>query len=206
MTSTPGTPVELFSDLHGGRWAESIKALEDGPAYARIMKHLATHGGLMNNVEVFRTVAAGIADLLRLDLGVILVGGWKKMAELRRYTDRGKYGPDETVLVEITRHTVTSKHKPSLDIVVNGEKIDTVAFELKLTITIDGAVLTIRDGKILAVSPGACKVGGELKCEGYTILKRDSAPVRVPGTWTFKEPIEIPPPRNPAPKGVFPLN
>lgn len=196
MISTPGTPVELFSDLHGGGWAESIKALEDGPAYVRIMKHLATSGGLMNNVEVFRTVGAGIADFLRLDLGVILVGGWKKMAELRGYTDRSKYGPDETILVEITQHTVTSKHKPSLDIVINGEKIDTVEFKLKLTITIDGAVLTIRDGRILAVSPGACKVGGELKCEDYTIFKRDSAPVRVPGTWTFKEPIEIPPHRD----------
>ena len=193
MTSTPGTPVELFSDLHGGRWAESIKALKDGPAYVRIMKHLATPGGLMNNVEVFRTVAAGIADFLRLDLGVILVGGWKKMAELRRYTDRSKYGPDETILVEITQHTVKSKHQPRLDIVINGQKIDTVAFELKLTITIDGAVLTIRDGMILAVSPGACKIDGELKCEDYTIFKRDPAPVRVPGTWTFKEPIEIPP-------------
>jgi len=196
VTSTSETPVELFPDLYGGSWAEGIRSLEGGPAYVRIMKHLAAAGGLMNNGEVFRTVAGGIADLLRLDLGVILVGGWKKMAELRRYTDRSKYAPDETVLVEITQHTVTSTHKPSLDIVMNGEKIDNVEFELKLTITIDGAVLTIRDGRILAVSPGACKVGGKLKCEDYTIFKRDSAPVRVPGSWTFKKPIEIPPHRD----------
>jgi hypothetical protein len=194
VTSTAGTLVELFADLHGGKWGESVKALEGGPAYARIMQRLATHGGLMNGVDAFRTVAGRIADLLRLDLGVILVGGWKKMAELQRYTDRGKYSPDETVLVEITRHTVTSTHKPSLDIVVDEVKIDTLPFELKFTLTLDGALLTIRDGKILAVSPGACKGEGELKCEGYTILKRDSAPVRVPGTWTFKDPIEIPPP------------
>jgi hypothetical protein len=34
-----------------------------------------------------------------------------------------------------------------------------------------------------------------MKLEGYTIFKRDSAQVRVPGTWTFREPIQIPPPR-----------
>ena len=62
MTSTlAGTVVELFADLHGGRWAESMKALEGGPAYTRIMQRLATPGGLMNSVEAFRTVAAGSA-------------------------------------------------------------------------------------------------------------------------------------------------
>jgi hypothetical protein len=193
MTSTPGTLIEAFSELQSGKWDESAKALEGGAAYAAIMKRLATSGSLLNSVGAFRMVAARIPDLLRLDLGVIIVGGWKKMAELRRYTDRAKYPPGEGVLVEVTRHTVTSTHKPSLDIVVNDKKIDAVPFELKLTITLDGALLTIRDGKIEAMSPGACKAGGELKCEGYTIVKRDSSPIKVPGTWTFKEPIAIVP-------------
>lgn len=191
MTSTPGALIELFSEVQGGRWEDSAKALEGGPACVAIIKRLATHGSLLNNVSAFRTVAARIPELLRLDLGVIIVGGWKKMAELRRYTDRAKYPPDEGVLVEVTRHTVTSTHKPSLAIVVNDQKVDAVPFELKLTVTLDGALLTIRDGKIEAMSPAACKAGGELKCEGYTILKRESAPIRVPGTWTFKEPISI---------------
>ena len=191
MTSTPGTLLELFSEVQGGRWEQAAKALEGGPAYAAIMKRLATHGGLISTVSGFRTIAARIPDLLRLDLGVIAVGAWKKRSELRGYTDRAKYGPEESVLVEVTRHVVTSTHKPKLDLVVNDVKFDSVPFELKLTVTLDGALLTIRDGKIEAMSPGACKVGGELKCEGYTILKRDSAPLKVPGTWTFKEPIAI---------------
>ena len=192
MTSAPGTLFELFTGLHGGRGVESLKALEGGPAHARIMKRLTADGGLMTSVQTFRAIAARIAELLRLDLGVILAGGWKKMAELRSYTDRSKYGPDETVFVEITRHTVTSTHKPSLDILVDGVKIDTLPFELKLTLTLDSALLTIRDGKILAVSPGACTAGGEMTLEGFEILKRDAAAVKLPGTWTFREPIEIP--------------
>lgn len=195
MTSTPGTLIELFSDLNGGRWTESMRVLEGGPVYARIMKRLAPLGGAMNNVEAFRTLSASIANLLRLDLGVILVGGWKKMAELRRYTDREKYRPDETMIVELTRHTVTSTHKPILDIVADGLKIDAVPFDLELTITLDGALLEIRDGKILAVTPGSCKIGGELKCEGVEIFKRNSAPVTLNGRWTFEEPVQIPLPK-----------
>ena len=188
-----GTPIDVFSELQDSRWEEGAKSLEGGAAYTAIIKRLATHGSLLNNLGAFRTVAARIPDLLRLDFGVIVVGGWKKVAELRRYTDREKYSPDESVLVDVTRHTITSTHKPTLDIVVNGKKVDAVPFELKLTITIDGASLTIRDGKIEAITPLACKAGGELKCEGYTILKRDAVPIKLPGTgtWKFKEPIAI---------------
>lgn len=192
MTSSPGTLIELFSDLNGGSWAESMKVLEGGPVYARMMRRLAPLGGAMSNVEAFRTLSASIANLLRLDLGVILVGGWKKIAELRRYTDRDKYRPDETVIVELTRHAITSKHNPILDIVADGVKIDAVLFNLTLTITLDGALLEIRDGKILAVTPGSCKIGGELKCEGFEIFKRNSEAVKLDGRWAFEEPIQIP--------------
>ena len=91
-----------------------------------------------------------------------------------------------------TKHTIVSSHKPTLDIIVNHVKVDTLPFELKLTVTLDGALLTIRGGKIYAASPGACKGSFELKCEGFTILKQEPAPLRMPGKWTFKEPVQIP--------------
>ena len=191
MTSANATVDELVSDPESPTWPERLKMLEHSVAHQRLMKSLATYGDMINSLGVFRGIAAQIPGLLRLDLGVILVGGWKKMADLRGYTDRAKYPADQTVFVEVTRHTVSSIHKPSLDIVVNGVKVDAVPFELKLMIVVDGAVLTIRDGRILSVKTGACKAGIEFKCEGYMILKRDSASVKAPGEWTFKEPVEI---------------
>jgi hypothetical protein len=73
-----------------------------------------------------------------------------------------------------------------------------VEFELEVVATIDGALLNIRGGKILSVSPGACQGSLELKCEGYTVFKREPKAIRLPGTWTFKTPIEIEPPGRPA--------
>lgn len=194
------TVGQLLSAVHGSAWADGLTNLTSGPLFARLSRSLSVQGSVLNSAAVSKTAAARIPDLLRLDVGALLVSGWKKTTELRRYTDRTKYGPDETVFVELTRHTVTSAHKPTLDIVMDGVTIDTVPFELKFTLTLDGAVLTIRDGQILAVSPGSCKAGGELKCEGQSILKRELAPVKLPGTWTFKEPIPIKP-RPPAAPG-----
>src|SRR5262245_43637582 len=172
MTVTPETATvdELLSATNGGGWAESLRALQDGPAFSRIVRSLPAGGGLSGSGAAFAAIAARIPHLLRLDLGVILVGGWKKIQELRRYTDAKKYKPEETILVEITKHTVTSKHTPTLDIMFDDVKVDTVPFELILTATLDGALLHIRAGKILAVSPGQCKASVELKCEGYSVL------------------------------------
>ena len=91
--------------------------------------------------------------------------------------------------VKLGQHTVTSSHKPSLDIVVDGVKVDTVPFDLKLTITLDTALLTIRGGEVLAVAPGARQAAGELECEGFSLVKRESRTVKLPGKWTFKQPI-----------------
>jgi hypothetical protein len=191
VISTLGTVDELMPPAQGGSWTGPILT-EAHPAFGIIARNLPRVDGLLAHAAAVRAIAGRIPDLLRLDLGVVLVGGWKKLAELRSYTDAKKYGPEETVVVEITRHVITSVHKPTLDVIVNSVKVDTVPFELKLTVTLDGALLTIRAGKIYSVSPGACKGSFELKCEGFSLLKQDPAPLRLPGSWTFKEPVQIP--------------
>lgn len=198
MIAAATTVGQLLHAVHGSEWADGLVNLTAGPLLARLAKSLSIQGSVLNSAAASKTAAARIPDLLRLDVGALLVSAWKKTTEIEGYADRTKYGPDETVFVELTRHIVTSSHKPTLDIVVDGVTIDTVPFELKVTLTLDAAVLTIRDGQILAVSPGSGKAGGELKCEGLSILKRELTPVKLPGTWTFKEPIPITP-RTPAP-------
>lgn len=193
MISTPGTVDQLMPPVQGGNWTDIAIGDQENPAFGLIARNLPRFDDFLTNATAVKAVAARIPDLLRLDLGVVLVGGWKKIAELRGYTDAKKYGPEETIVVELTRHIITSVHKPTLDVIVNSVKVDTLPFELKLTVTLDGALLTIRAGRIHSVSPGACKGSFELKCEGFSILKQDPAAVRLPGEWTFKEPVQIPP-------------
>lgn len=189
MTTQIETAADLLLSLQGGDWMEALTSAES-PMFVRLTRALPAQG-FLNVSGAFRTIAGRIPDLLRVDLGAILVGGWKKAKELERYADPAKYPPDETVFVKLGHHTVTSSHKPSLDIAVDGVKVDTVPFELKLTLALDTATLTIRGGEVLAVAPGACKAAGELKCEGYSIVKRESRAVRLPGRWTFRKPIRI---------------
>src|SRR5580765_6315461 len=119
-----------MSPVQGGNWTDIAIDTQDNPAFGLIAKNLPKLDGLLTNAAAVRKIAGRIPDLLHLDLGVILVGGWKKIDELRGYTDAKKYGPEETVVVELTRHTIVSTHKPTLDIIVNHVKVDTLPFDL----------------------------------------------------------------------------
>lgn len=183
------TVGDLLSGLQGGNWVEGLTSLES-PLFARLTRALPGHG-FLNVSGAFTTIAARIPDMLHLDLGAILVGSWKKVSEFQRYADPSEYPPDETIFVKLGQHTVTSSHRPHLDIVVDGVKVDTVPFELRLTLTLDTALLTIRAGEVLAVAPGACRAAGQFTCEGYPLVKRESKAIKLPGRWMFKEPIKI---------------
>ena len=130
MISTPGTIDELMPPANGGSWTDGPIVTEADPAFGIMARNLPNVGGLLAHAAAVRAIAARIPDLLRLDLGVVLVGGWKKLAELRSYTDPKKYGPEETVVVEITRHIITSVHRPTLDVIVNSVKVDTLPYRL----------------------------------------------------------------------------
>jgi hypothetical protein len=87
VISTPGTIDELMPPAHGGSWTEGPIVTEAHPAFGIIARNLPKVDGLLAHAAAVRAIAARIPDLLRLDLGVVLVGGWKKLAELRSYTD-----------------------------------------------------------------------------------------------------------------------
>jgi hypothetical protein len=147
---------------------------QENPAFGLIAKNLPKLDGLLTNVAAVKEIACRIPDLLRLDLGVVLVGGWKKIGELRGYTDAKKYAPEETIVVELTKHTIVSSHKPTLDIIVNDVKVDTLPFELKLTVTLDGALLTIRGGKTVEVV-NADAEGRLVMADGLALSVEDGA-------------------------------
>lgn len=183
------TVGDLLSCLQGGGWVEGLTSLES-PLFARLTRALPAQG-FLNVTGAFTTIAARVPDLLHLDLGAILVGAWKKVSEFQRYADPSRYPPDETVFVTLGQHTVTSSHRPHLDIVVDGVKVDTIPFEVTLTVTLEAALLTIRGGEVLAVAAGSGQAGAEFTCEGYTLVSRESRSIEFPGTWTFNPPIRL---------------
>ncbi|MGH3815909.1 MAG: hypothetical protein ACRDUV_26260 [Pseudonocardiaceae bacterium] len=115
---------------------------------------------------------ATVADgLLNLDLGEVLLSGWRKYTDLTKAAERTLASPGSEEIVVLATHRVVSKHHPSVDLIVDGAKVHTFVFELKVEFDLNGVVAVVRRGDLVALRCGECVVTVTLTLEG-TPFKR----------------------------------
>jgi hypothetical protein len=140
--------------------------------------------------KVFKTVSlpAGmykllirqVSDLLNINIMEILAGGWSKYSEFLQYLDKDQYPPDETVYVPLIEHTLTSKHSPSLQPVINEKSLGKIEFDVNLEFLLKGAILKIRDGRIMGAKIGTVEGKGDVQYDGFKLFEAESQPIGLP--------------------------
>ncbi len=131
-------------------------------------------------------------DLLDLSMVDLLVAGWNTYQGLKKYLDKEKYTPTQSILVPLAEHTVQSEHHPHLDIYVKDECVGTIGFEIRLTFAARGVMLLVQDGMIRSIKTGEIKGKGSLKCEGTLLLDQDFRSLPLPGSINLGEGVQIP--------------
>jgi hypothetical protein len=126
-------------------------------------------------------VADKARDVLNLNVVDVLAEAWKKYAEIEKYADSQKYGPEESILVPLAEHTVKSKHHPYVEILLHEKPIGRVEFDLEFSLTLEGFVLKIQDGIIREIQTGSAKGEGKLTLATVALLKRETKPIDFPG-------------------------
>ena len=125
-----------------------------------------------------------------LNVGIVrnaLVKVWNESGLFRKYLDRDAYPPEETIEVTLVDHTITSRHHPKIELLLNGAPVYPIVLDVTVTITVQGAVIEIQDGKIKTVRIGELGGGGDLKWEGYLLASEKLKPIPLPGTREFGE-------------------
>ncbi len=191
MTPDTRTLRDFFALADDDQAAQRVAALTSSPAFATLAETVSSAAGPARWQQALSDVAVAIPDLLQVDVSSVLAGAWKKDRELGRFTDPHQYAPDETILVELTTHVVTSQHRPHIDLLVNDQPYGRLDFTVEIALRVEGIVLTIKDGKILKATTGPCTASGRIACAGQTLSARESAPVQLPGTLVFDRPIPI---------------
>jgi hypothetical protein len=95
--------------------------------------------------------------------------------------------------VPLAPHTVASKHRPFIELALGEKAIGALEFEVELSVKLEAAVLTIRDGKFREIATGEAEVEASLSCEGSTLVKRELGDYKLPGRISFGEGIPIRP-------------
>lgn len=141
----------------------------------------------------FNEIIKKVEDLLNISVSDIMVSAWNKYRELLKYTDKGKYPPDVSVLVPLAEHTIKSVHKPSIEILINDKPVGKIDFDINIALTLKGFILKIQDGKIKEIKTGNCKGKGTIKCEDFVILAKETESFPLPGSINLGEGVAITP-------------
>jgi hypothetical protein len=117
-------------------------------------------------------VAVVANGLLDLDLGDLVVAGWRKQGQLAAAAERTAANPGTSEVVELATHRVSSAHHPSVELLVNDVQVATVTFDLTIEFVVKALVVTVRDGHVVSLHTGACDVAATLAAEGIQLASR----------------------------------
>jgi ABC-type transport system involved in cytochrome bd biosynthesis fused ATPase/permease subunit len=149
-------------------------ALEKTREAATLKEELAKKSKLIQWSVVRDVLFDKTVEMLDIPLLTFLQPAWKKYREIMDFADTEKYPPNETELVSLAEHTITVKHQPYLQVTYRGVEIPNVklTFTLKADLTLQGVILKIKNGKIIAINGGAVTGSGELLLEDQSIFKQ----------------------------------
>lgn len=133
-----------------------------------------------------------LTDLLDIDVSRLLIAAWLKRREIVQYRDTEKYPPGNAYVVPLIEHTVTSKHSPSIQPVINNDPLPVkIEFDVVLKLKMEGAMLKILDARIKEILVGSCTGNGAIEYAGFTVLEKETAPFDFPGSIVLKEGVPI---------------
>jgi hypothetical protein len=119
-------------------------------------------------------VAVVAHGLLDLDLGDLVVAGWRKQGQLAAAAERTAANPGSSEVVELATHRVSSAHHPSVELLVNDAHLATVTFDLEVEFIVKALVVTVRGGHVVSLHTGACDVAATLAAEGIRLASRQA--------------------------------
>jgi len=130
---------------------------------------LVSEAGREAAADQVAVVAHGLLDL---DLGELVVAGWRKQGQLAAAAERTAANPGSSEVVELATHRISSAHHPSVELLVNDVHVATVTFDLEVEFVIKALVVTVRDGHVVSLHTGACDVAATLAAEGIQLASR----------------------------------
>jgi hypothetical protein len=138
-----------------------------------------------------------VADgLLNLDLGDLVLAGWRKQERLAAAAERTAANPGSSELVELATHRITSIHRPYVELLLNDTHLTYVSFEFDLEFVVTALAVTVRHGRIVSLHAGDCDVSATLAAEGVQLISRKE---RLPLSRIVRWPLLLRSGRDPEP-------
>lgn len=116
--------------------------------------------------------AATVAALLKVDLIGVLVRGWREHRDIVSAARQTLAAPGSTELVSMSAHEVTVDQRPSVRVLVDGQRVATLELGLSIVFDVNALLLGINGGRLVAVHSGRCEITATLAVQGTDLLVR----------------------------------
>jgi hypothetical protein len=167
-----GSPVTACGTIFGER-QNAVGALAQAVSSGRTGGNPALQGlTAATRDTAIREVAVIGAELLDLELGGLLVTGWRKYATLVQAARRTAAMPGREEIVDIITHRISAVCHPSVELLVNEVRVTTVDFALMLEFEVRALTAVIRAGQVVALESGTCATTATIAVEGITVASR----------------------------------
>jgi hypothetical protein len=143
-------------------------------------------------------ISEKLEQMFDIRLTDILAAAWKDYQALLDCADPSKHTADETISLPMVDHRIETTLKPCLEIVVGERQPIRLTFEIAGELELKGVVAKVQDASIRALRIGSCRAKGSVKCEGVSLIKRETRDLDLPGQIVLGHgiPIKRPAARN----------
>ena len=192
MSSSDATFKTLFSIEVSDLPSIISSVMESEGLLAALKGQLLNQAAQIQWDAILSEVADRFSDLLDMSLEDIMAAAWNKYELLAEYADQTRDSPQESILVPLAEHTLESEHHPSIEVLVDDRSILQLTFAIDLTLTLQGVVLKIQNGKIREIRPGEASGEGSIKCGESVIVSQEFDSASLPGSIRLDPGLEIP--------------
>ena len=146
---------------------------------------LDRHGVLHSNDDLAQRLVTRIAreaakdqlgvvadGLLNLDLGDLVIAGWRKHERLATAAQHTAANPGSSERIQLATHRISSVHRPSVELLLNDTHLTNVNFELDIEFVITTLEVTVRQGQVVSLHSGNCDISATLTAEGVQLVSQ----------------------------------
>jgi len=158
---------------------------KDEPDVPRALGHL---GGFAASVG-----AEKLNKALETDVVELLAKARTKVQAVRDAAARSRATPGQSMLVALGAHDFTHTCEPALRLYVADVGLPELKLTVELVAHFSGASLSIADGALRAVAPGAASVIARVRYKSVTLKEKNSPEWKLPAEISFRSGVPIDP-------------
>jgi hypothetical protein len=135
---------------------------------------------------ILRAVTAG----LHIDPLALLADGWCTARDIRAAAREARQSETPLVL-RLAPHSIERDIRPAVTVSVGKSHSFDLDVGLSLAGHFDGVELTLRDGRLVSVGSGTCRLALQTTVAGRTVMRRDITQIELPGEYLFAQPLAL---------------